>query len=193
MSALFTPRGDRQFRWLVLALLLGPWVLAGSLMAWVRRPAATGEDRLVEQPVPFDHRIHAQGLRIDCRYCHAGALRSRYAGLPPTEACVSCHNPVLLESATFAPVRASLATGRAIPWRRVHRLPDFVFFNHAVHLAAGFTCTSCHGAVDTMQVVRQVEPLTMRWCLDCHRAQSTGADHQTGDRRRLTHCSTCHR
>jgi hypothetical protein len=185
-------------------------------MAWVRLPKARGEGRHIPQPVAFDHRIHVTGLRIDCRYCHAGAERSAYAGVPSTEQCVPCHSTVWLSSATFAPVRQSLATGHPIPWKRVTQLPAFTYFNHAMHVNKGVGCETCHGRVDQMATVRQVAPLTMDWCLDCHRDPApnlrpvaeittmgwvppTSAD--TLGRalmaqyhvRRLTNCTTCHR
>lgn len=179
---LFSPRANALARSIVFALV----VLAGGiplgLMAWVRTPQATGRYAYVRQPVPFDHRIHVHALGIDCRYCHATAERSAYAGIPPTTACVSCHNQVWLAGAPFAPVRASLASGRPIPWRRVNALPDFVYFDHAIHVAKHVDCATCHGDVGAMGTVRQVAPLTMSWCVDCHR-----------ERAAATNCSTCHR
>jgi hypothetical protein len=189
------------------------------LMLWVRTSYATGEHADIVQPVPFDHRIHAHDLRIDCEYCHATARTTAFAGLPPTSACVECHHTALLASPTFAPVRASLASHRPIPWRRVNTLPDFAFFNHSIHVAKGVGCETCHGRVDQMARVSQATSLSMGWCLDCHRdpaphlrprseittmgwvagrtaasADSLGARlmHEYGVRR-LTTCSTCHR
>ena len=195
------------------ALLVG--VPFGAL-AFVRTPAATGQYASMRQPVAFSHPLHVNGLRIDCRYCHAGAERASMAGLPPTSACVPCHDARWLGSSLFAPVRRSLATRRPIPWRRVNALPDFVFFNHAVHVRKGVACETCHGRVDLMQEVYQAAPLTMAWCLDCHRAPerflrpveqvtamgwtADGSQLEMGRAlaaryrvRRLTTCTACHR
>ena len=154
-------------------LIVGGVLLAGvpvALLAWTRTPAATGQFAAVPQPIPFSHALHVNGLGIDCRYCHAGAERTATAGLPPTRACVDCHNDALLNSASFAPVRQSLQRRTPIPWQRVTSVPDFVFFNHAVHTRKGIGCESCHGRVDLMMTAYQTTPLTMGWCLDCHRA-----------------------
>ncbi|MGH9887069.1 MAG: cytochrome c3 family protein [bacterium] len=191
-----------------------------ALMVWVRSSFATGEHATIVQPVPFDHRIHAHALRVDCTYCHATVTAAAPAGLPPTAACVGCHNKSLLASAPFAPVRTSLATHTPIAWRRVNALPDFVFFNHSIHIAKGVGCETCHGRVDQMAQVSQATPLSMGWCLSCHRdpapnlrprseittmgwaaANHAGSDSAaTGERfmqeygvARLTTCSTCHR
>jgi len=152
---------------LVAALLVVG--LPVALMAWVRTPFATGEGGMVAQPVPFDHRVHAHSLRVDCRFCHASVELAATAGVPPTTACVGCHTKALQESPTFAPVRASLASGRPIPWRRVNALPDFVYFDHSIHVAKGVGCESCHGRVDEMAQVSQATPLSMGWCVSCHR------------------------
>lgn len=169
MAALYSPRANRIVRRVLgtgLALLV---VIPVGLMIWVRTPAVTGQGRSARQPIPFDHRIHVTGLRIDCRYCHSTADRAATAGLPATATCVSCHSALWLSSRFFAPVRRSLGTNRPISWVRVNELPDFVFFNHAVHARGGVACESCHGRVDEMAQVRQAAPLTMGWCLDCHR------------------------
>ena len=145
---------------------------AGSVavaMVWVRTPAITMQGRRVEQPVPFSHQIHAAGLQIDCRYCHATVERTPSAGMPSTRTCIGCHNAAWLSSAAFEPVRRSLRTGEPIPWNRVNHLPDFVYFNHAIHVNRNVPCASCHGDVATMPRVEQAAPLTMQWCLDCHR------------------------
>ena len=123
-----------------------------------------------EQPVPYSHRLHAGQLGMDCRYCHANVERSYEAMVPPTQTCMGCHALVQTESARLAPVRESWETGEAVEWVRVHKLPDHAYFDHSVHLAAGVGCVTCHGRVDRMEVVRIDEPLSMGWCLDCHRA-----------------------
>ncbi len=122
-----------------------------------------------EQPVPYSHRLHAGQLGIDCRYCHANVERSFEAMVPPTQTCMGCHTLVRPDSPALAPVRSSWETGEAIPWVRVNNVPDHVFFDHSVHLAAGVGCVTCHGRVDRQEVVRVEAPLSMGWCLDCHR------------------------
>ncbi len=139
------------------------------LMGMTRSPVVTGQYQVVEQPVEFDHRHHVSDLGIDCLYCHAGAERSAYAGVPPTSLCMNCHNQVWDRAGALAPVRRSYAEDQPIRWRRVHALPDFVFFNHAAHVTRGVGCLSCHGQVGEMARVYQVAPLNMAWCIDCHR------------------------
>lgn len=121
------------------------------------------------QPVPYSHKLHAGDLGLDCRYCHTTVERSAVASLPPTQTCMNCHKTILPESDKLAPVRASWESGEPIKWVRVHNLPDFAYFDHSVHIRAGVGCVSCHGNVAQMEVVRQVKPLSMSWCLDCHR------------------------
>lgn len=121
------------------------------------------------QPVRYSHRLHAGELGIDCRYCHANVERSAEAMIPPTQTCMGCHALVKTQSARLAIVRDSLETGRPIPWIRVHKLPDHAYFNHAVHLHVGVGCSTCHGRIDREDVVRLETPLSMSWCIDCHR------------------------
>lgn len=121
------------------------------------------------QPVPFSHRLHAGQLGMDCRYCHANVERSGEAMIPPTQTCMGCHAVVRPESAALEPVRESWQSGEPIEWVRVHNLPDHAYFDHSVHLSAGVGCASCHGRIDQMEVVTLQSPLSMSWCLDCHR------------------------
>src|SRR6478735_7021870 len=147
-------------------------VLAGvpaALMAWVRTPNATRRYEPVAQPIAFDHRIHVTGQHIDCLYCHYSAERSASAGMPPTSACVPCHSSAWMSSDVFRPVRESVASSHALRWNRVDALPGFVYFNHAIHANKGVGCESCHGRVDRMGQVYQSAPLTMQWCVNCHR------------------------
>ncbi|MGE0785924.1 MAG: cytochrome c3 family protein [Sandaracinaceae bacterium] len=123
-----------------------------------------------EQPVPYSHRLHAGQLGMDCRYCHANVERSFEAMIPPTQTCMGCHSQIRTDSARLSPVRDSWATGQPVEWVRVHNLPDHAFFDHSVHLAGGIGCVSCHGRIDRMEVVTIQEPISMGWCLDCHRA-----------------------
>jgi hypothetical protein len=122
-----------------------------------------------EQPIPYSHKLHADELGIDCRYCHANVERSQEAMVPPTETCMGCHAVVKKESPKLAPLRDSWSTGKPVPWIRVHKLPDHVYFDHSAHLTAGVGCSSCHGRIDKMEVVRLDKPIAMAWCLECHR------------------------
>lgn len=215
--ALFSPRANATFRSVLVAAFALAIALPLGLLAWARTPTATGQYSVVRQPIPFDHRVHVTALRIDCRYCHSTVERSAIAGMPATSVCVPCHSQLWLNSSVMAPVRRSVATGRPITWQRVNRLPDFVFFNHAIHVKKGVGCESCHGRVDQMQSVYQAVPLTMNWCLSCHRQPeqhlrpvaaitTMGWSPPAGSRRalgrllarrynvrELTTCSTCHR
>jgi hypothetical protein len=110
------------------------------------------------------------GLGIDCRYCHTSVETSSFAGIPPTSTCMNCHAQIWTNAEMLEPIRASFRTGKPIVWSRVHRLPDFVRFNHSIHIAKGIGCKSCHGEIERMNLVYQASPLTMEWCLSCHRA-----------------------
>ncbi len=121
------------------------------------------------QPIAYSHAVHAGALRIPCQYCHATAERGRFAGIPPARTCLNCHEQVQKDHPEIAKVRAAIERGEPIRWRRVHKLPDFVFFEHAPHVAHGVACQTCHGPVETMGRVEQLSTLTMGWCLDCHR------------------------
>lgn len=123
-----------------------------------------------KQPVPFSHQHHVAGLGIDCRYCHTSVEESSFAGIPPTATCMNCHKQIWTEAEMLAPVRQSYATGQPLAWTRVHDLPDFVRFDHSIHVKKGIGCVSCHGRVDKMPLTWKAEPMTMEWCLNCHRA-----------------------
>jgi len=122
-----------------------------------------------EQPVPYSHALHVGELGLDCRYCHVSVESSPVANIPPTQTCMNCHKIVARDAETLAPVRESFASGRPLRWVRVHNLPDYAYFSHAAHVRAGVGCRSCHGSIHQMEVVTQIEPLSMSWCLDCHR------------------------
>ena len=121
------------------------------------------------QPVPFSHKHHVGGLGIDCRHCHSTVEESAFAGLPPTKTCINCHSQVWSDSPMLEPVRESYRTDTSIEWTRVHDLPDYVYFNHSIHVSKGVGCASCHGRVDQMPLVWKANSLQMEWCLDCHR------------------------
>ncbi|MGZ5477572.1 MAG: cytochrome c3 family protein [Thermoanaerobaculia bacterium] len=148
-------------------------VLAGGGLWFVyqlnRSPYATLQRVSQAQPVPFSHEHHVAGLGIDCRYCHTTVETSSFAGIPPTATCMNCHAQIWTTADMLAPVRASFATNTSLVWNRVHRLPDFVHFNHGIHTSKGIGCASCHGRVDKMNLMYQATPMTMEWCLSCHR------------------------
>jgi hypothetical protein len=121
------------------------------------------------QPVPFSHKHHLADDGIDCRYCHTSVETSAFAGLPPTETCMSCHSQLWTNAEMLEPVRSSLRTGKSIEWTRVHDLPDFVYFNHSIHVNKGIGCSTCHGRVDQMPLMYKVNTLYMQWCVECHR------------------------
>ena len=122
-----------------------------------------------KQPVEYSHKVHAGDLGIDCRYCHTSVEKQAHANVPPTRTCMNCHAMVKPESEKLALIRSSFATGQPMEWIRVHNLPDFAYFNHSAHINAGVGCISCHGDVTEMAEITLVKPLSMSWCLDCHR------------------------
>jgi hypothetical protein len=143
--------------------------VAGVLTILFRSPLATKEGVFIEQLVPFSHEHHVSGLGIDCRYCHASVEKSSFADIPPTQTCMTCHSQIWADSPVLEPVRESFRTGQPIAWTRVNDLPDFVYFNHSIHVAKGVGCESCHGRVDQMPLTYKANTLYMDWCLGCHR------------------------
>lgn len=169
MPALF-PRWSNSLFALGIGVLVAVIVAVPvGLMVFARTPYVTGQFRPIPQPVSFDHRHHVDDDGIDCRYCHDLVSRSPSAGVPPTERCLHCHSQIWNESPLLEAVWRSDAADEPIPWLRVHRLPDFVYFDHSAHVNNGVGCVTCHGRVDTMARVYQSAPLTMQWCLGCHR------------------------
>jgi Cytochrome c7 and related cytochrome c len=163
----------RSFNTLSKVSIFGSLFILAAL-GWVlivvyRSPYVTAADMVVLQPVPFSHEHHVGKLGFDCRYCHTSVEQSSFAGIPPTKTCMNCHSQIWVGSTMLEPVRESYRTGRSIEWRRVHNLPQFVYFDHSIHVNKGIGCVSCHGRVDQMPLMRQVESLQMQWCLDCHR------------------------
>jgi hypothetical protein len=149
------------------ALLFVVGVIA--VMQWfVRSDYFTGVGTAVVQPVQFPHQHHVAGLGIDCRYCHHTVAESSYATIPPTQICMNCHNQIWSGSPYLEIVRASWRTGESIPWNKVHRLPQHVYFNHSIHVKKGVSCYTCHGPVDQMPLVWKAETMHMQWCLKCH-------------------------
>jgi len=147
----------------VAALVWVGYAIQGS-------PYVTNQGIRQPQPVPFSHQHHVTGLGIDCRYCHTSVEVSAFAGIPPTKTCMNCHSQIWTNAQLLEPVRASYRSGQSLQWTRVNVLPDFVFFNHSIHVTKGVGCNTCHGPVDTMPLMYQAESLQMEWCLGCHRA-----------------------
>jgi ferredoxin len=149
---------------------VGILTVVSVLLAIVFRADYMTEVRVIrEQPVPFSHKHHVSGLGIDCRYCHTSVETSSFAGIPPTATCMTCHSEIWTGSPMLEPVRASLRTNEPLRWTRVHDLPDFVYFDHSIHLAKGIGCSTCHGRVDQMPITWRENSLLMEWCLNCHR------------------------
>ncbi len=173
----------------------------------------------VEQIVPFSHKHHVAEDGIDCRYCHSTVETSAFAGIPPLSTCMTCHSQIYADAPVLAPLRDAYVGERAFAWRRVYDLPDFVYFDHSIHLAKGVGCSTCHGRVDQMPLTARVASLRMQWCLDCHRAperflrapdevfdmswrappdqdargRRLAAEYHLQTTALLTSCSTCHR
>jgi hypothetical protein len=200
----------------IAALLL----VTTGVLAWrayvAPRPARW---EAVEQPVPFSHKHHVGDDGIDCRYCHTGVEKSAFAGIPPMSTCMTCHSQIFTDAPVLAPLRDAYARGYGLAWQRVHHLPDFVYFDHSIHIAKGVGCSSCHGRVDQMPLTERVASLEMQWCVSCHRhpesylrppqeifdmswqppadqerrGREMRASYQIHSSDVLTACSTCHR
>ncbi|HZY62037.1 MAG TPA: cytochrome c3 family protein [Edaphobacter sp.] len=138
-----------------------------------RSPWVTRQGQRPDQPIPFSHKHHVEGLGLQCQYCHTSVEESSYAGIPPTKTCINCHSQIWTNADLLEPVRQSWATGASIQWIRVHDLPDYVYFNHEIHVNKGIGCASCHGRVDEMPLMYQQNTLQMEWCLNCHRNPAT--------------------
>ena len=145
-------------------------VVAASIGEIQHSLYVTGAGEARQQPVPFSHQHHVAGLGIDCRYCHTSVESSSFAGLPPSKTCMNCHAQIWTNAAMLEPVRASFRSGQSLRWTRVNDLPDFVYFDHSIHIHKGIGCDSCHGPVDRMPLMYQAKSLQMDFCLDCHRA-----------------------
>ncbi|MEC8332895.1 MAG: cytochrome c3 family protein [Verrucomicrobiota bacterium] len=152
---------------IVAVILIKTAVIAG--FTYYATPKYTRVGYAPTQPVAFSHALHSGQLEIDCRYCHTNVDRSEHSNVPATEVCMSCHSMVRKDDPILAPVRESYASGEPIPWVRIHKTPDYVYFNHAVHVNRGISCVECHGRVDQMKVVHHDKPLSMGFCLECHR------------------------
>jgi hypothetical protein len=219
MSQIFKPRANQIVHTVLFFVGLVAVLGAVAAPAVMRSDWVTGANTNIEQPVQFSHAHHVGGIGIDCRYCHTAVEVSASAGIPPTKTCMNCHSQIWVTSPYLEPVRSSWRTGESLQWVRVHNLPDFVYFNHSIHVKKGVGCETCHGRIDQMPGIRQAKSLQMEWCLECHRAperflrpreavftmgyRPEGSQAEVGARlvreydiageRRLTSCSTCHR
>jgi hypothetical protein len=218
MPQIFSPSANTLLRLVLLGVIAVPLIVIGFGMAYERSGYATGVGFTVDQTVPFSHKHHIGDEGLDCRYCHSGVETSAVAGVPATEVCMTCHSQLWTNAAMLAPVRDSLAAGTPLRWTRVNDLPDYVYFDHSIHVAKGVGCTTCHGEVETMPLMRKATTMTMGWCLDCHRAperylrppEAVFATNWTPpanqptqgmlllhryaiEREHLTDCSVCHR
>ena len=216
MSQIFHPSANSIAR--IMLTVTGVLVAASGYLVYElgRSPYVTRAYEARQQPIQFSHERHVGGNGLDCRYCHTAVETSAVAGMPPTKVCMNCHSQILSTSSYLEPVRASFRTDQSLQWVKVHDLPDFVYFNHSIHLNKGVGCTTCHGRVDQMPLMWTVTTLQMEWCLDCHRnpekyvrprAAIFRADYQPpADQlalgrtlvqdyqiQKLTSCSTCHR
>src|SRR4051812_21554084 len=169
MAAVFGPKANLITKLVLCGGGAGLLTLAGAGWIFPSIDYFTGLHIVQPQPVPFSHDHHVSGLGIDCRYCHTTVEKSPFAGMPETEICMGCHSQIWKDSPLLAPVRQSFAEGKPLAWTRVHDLPDFVYFNHSIHVAKGIGCETCHGRVDRMPLMRRAASLQMEWCLDCHR------------------------
>ena len=168
MAQIFPRSANRAPLILALLVLVVPVAAVAGVWYWFS-PRFTDVGYRPVQPVPYSHRLHAGNLRIDCRYCHASVEVSAVANVPPTQVCMNCHRVVKVDSPALEPIRESAKSGAPMRWVRVHKLPEYAYFDHHAHVRAGVGCVTCHGHIEEMDVVQQAEPLSMGWCLDCHR------------------------
>lgn len=216
MSQIFPRSANAIARFTLIGLLLVVGLLGWIVVLLMRSDLVTRANTNIEQPVQFSHAHHVGGIGIDCRYCHTSVEQAASASIPPTQTCMNCHSQIWAQSQYLEPVRASWQSGESLEWIRVHDLPDFVYFNHAIHVKKGVGCETCHGRIDQMPGIQQVSSLQMEWCLDCHRAPEkyvrpreavfTMGYEPAGDQleigrqlvqeyniQSLESCSTCHR
>ena len=219
MSQIFHRHSNIYSRLSILAILGFVAVLGGSVAMLNSSGYNTNQDMYVDQPIQFSHAHHVGGAGLDCRYCHTSVEESAFANIPPTKTCMNCHSQIWANAPILEPVRASFRDNTPLRWTRVHDLPDFVYFNHSIHVNKGVGCATCHGRVDQMPLMYQRASLQMNWCLDCHRdparfvrpreevynmawerpANDPGLgarlvqEYKIASVDQLTSCSTCHR
>jgi len=219
MSQIFHPSTNTISRLTIFGALAAIGFVLWVVVMINRSGYVTGADVPRDQPIQFSHFHHVGGMGLDCRYCHTSVEEAAFAGIPPTRTCMNCHSQIFADAPILEPVRTSFETGRPLRWVRVHDLPDFVYFDHSIHVRKGIGCSTCHGRVDLMPLARQTASLQMEWCLECHRAPERfvrprdrvfdmtyqpPADqialgrrlvkqYGIADPRHLTSCSVCHR
>ncbi|REK18769.1 MAG: cytochrome C [Planctomycetota bacterium] len=214
MPQVFHPSMNTISRVTIFGAVLIVAGLLAVVFTIVRSPYITEVNVVREQPVPFSHQHHVGDVGLDCRYCHTSVEDSSFAGIPPTATCMNCHSQLFADSEMLEPVRESYRTGTPLEWTRVSDVPDFVYFNHSVHVRKGVACVTCHGDVAKMPLMWREHTLFMQWCLDCHwhpeqyvgSPQAVFASGSSGDRQRVaedlsavvevesqTSCYTCHR
>jgi hypothetical protein len=169
MSLFVFPRWANKTRQIAGAVLGIAPIYVTAFVWYGFSPRTTDVGYQPKQPIPYSHALHAGQLGIDCRYCHNTVDRAAFAATPPTETCMNCHARVRAKSEKLELLRESYKTGKPIEWVKVHDLPDYVYFNHSAHVTRGVGCVSCHGRIDQMEEVHQKQPLSMSWCLECHR------------------------
>lgn len=169
MAQIFSPGANTLAKLTIFAAVFIIALIILVLFVIYRSSYVTQAHVIREQPVPFSHKHHVSGLGIDCRYCHTSVEESSFAGMPPTETCMTCHSQIWSNSPMLKPVRQSLGTNTPIMWTRVYNLPDYVYFDHSIHIYKGIGCSTCHGRVDQMPLMWEEQPLQMGWCLGCHR------------------------
>jgi hypothetical protein len=174
---------------ITLAVVVISVTASGLLTEPSRRTPGYGP----EQPIAFSHALHAGTMKVECRYCHSGVETGRHATVPASQICMNCHSVAATERPGVAALRALYEEDKPVAWKRIHKLPDFVYFAHDVHVAAGIDCESCHGRMTRASLVRQVHLLSMGSCLDCHRHAPRRIAGVSADLRGPEHCSACHR
>jgi hypothetical protein len=172
----------------VITVLAGLSVYSPDLYAWLGDQTGYAPP----QPVEFSHKVHARDNAIPCQYCHANASRGPVAGLPPASVCMNCHVEIKKDAPEVKKIAAAVAANRPVEWIRVHRMPDFVRFDHSAHVAKGVACQTCHGLVETMDCIRQTRAMSMGWCVNCHRETTAHPPRGMNNVRASVECSACH-
>lgn len=163
------------------------------LTFYVSRPERDGVGYQPEQPIDYSHKLHAGEMRIDCQYCHTGVTKGRHALIPSANICMNCHTIARKDQPEIIKLRDYYESGKLLPWKRVHKVPEYAYFNHSVHVNTGIDCESCHGNIREMEVVKQVKSFTMNACLDCHREPQKYLPYLAEVKEGPKHCAACHR